>query len=72
MYLLKIQNTITEDNPVTTFVNVDEIASFRYKKEVDSTLIVLKNSKTLAVAGDKTLDLSRKLARLDGNVLALE
>lgn len=72
MYLLKIQNTITEDNPVTTFVNVDEIASFRYKKEVDSTLIVLKNGETLAVTGDKTLDLSRKLARLDGNVLTLE
>lgn len=72
MYLLKIQNTITEDNPITTFVNVDEIASFRYKKEIDSTLIVLKNSETLAVTGDKTLDLSRKLARLDGNVLTLE
>lgn len=72
MYLLKIQNTITEDNPVTTFVNVDEIASFRYKKEVDSTLIVLKNRETLAVTGDKTFDLSRKLARLDGNVLTLE
>lgn len=72
MYLLKIQNTITDDTPGTTFVNIDEIASFRYKKEVNSTLIALKNSETLAVAGDKTLDLSRKLARLDGNVLTLE